>query len=97
MKIKNIWKFIRSILIVLGILLLLSLIVSKTILSYGNIEYKIIYVENGDTLWSIASKLQYDKYYNGKDIRYIIEDIKQINNLENSNLYINQEIEIPFI
>ena len=34
-------------------------------------------------------------FYKDKDIRYIIDNIKSINNLESSNLYIDQELKIP--
>lgn len=54
MKIKNFKKFVRSILIILGIIFILSLIIVKSTLSYTNYKYKTIYVKSGDTLWSIA-------------------------------------------
>lgn len=96
MKIKNVKKFIRGILIILGSIFILSLIFVKTTLSYTTNEYKTIYVKNGDTLWSIACDLQKNNsYYNGKDIRYIIGDLKEINKLNNSTVYINQELNIP--
>lgn len=98
MKIKNLKKFIRGILIVLGIIFILSLVIVKSTLSYTTKEYKTIYVKPGDTLWSIASDLQEnDNYYDGKDIRYIIGDLKEINSLNTSTVYINQEIQIPVI
>ena len=82
MKIKNIKKFIRGIFIMLGIIFILSLVIIKSTLSYTNKEYKTIYVKSGETLWSIASDLQKnDNYYEGKDIRYIIGELKQINKL----------------
>lgn len=98
MKIKNVKKFVRGVLIILGIIFILSLIIVKSTYSYTSKEYKILYVKSGDTLWSIASDLQEnDKYYEGKDIRYIIGDLKEINNLNTSTVYINQEIQIPII
>ena len=98
MKIKNFKKFIRGILIILGVIFILSLIFVKSTLSYNNKLYKTIFVKSGDTLWSIASELQEnDNYYEGKDIRYIIGDLKEINSLNNSNIYINQELQIPVI
>jgi len=98
MKIKNIKKFIRGILIVLGIIFILSLLIVKSTLSYTSKEYKTIYVNSGDTLWSIASDLQEnDNYYEGKDIRYIIGDLKEINSLNSSTVYANQELQIPVI
>ena len=77
-------------------LFVLSLICAKGTLSHKEVEYTTIYVESGDTLWNIASDLQQDNnYYKNKDIRYIIDNIKKINNLESSNLYIDQELKIP--
>lgn len=96
MKIVNVKKFIRSILIILGIILCLTLFISKSTLSHKEIEYKIIYVSEGDTLWNIAKSNQLsNKYYKNKDIRYIINDLIKINNLSNSNLKVNQELVIP--
>lgn len=96
MKIKNVKKFVRSILIILGIILSISLLISKASLSYKETEYKTISVSAGDTLWEIASYNQSSNdYYENKDIRYIINDIMKINNLENSSLTVNQELLIP--
>lgn len=98
MKIKNVKKFIRSIVLVLSIIFLLSLIIVKSTLSFTTKEYTTIYVKNGDTFWSIATDLQKNNcYYEGKDIRFIIGDLKEINGLKSSTLYINQEIKIPLI
>ena len=98
MKIKNVKKFIRSILIILGIALAIILLISKATLSHNEIEYKTIYISEGDTLWSIAKENQTsNQYYKNKDIRYIINDIMKINNLDGSNIIINQDIKIPLI
>lgn len=98
MKIKNFKKFVRGIIIILGFIFVLSLIIVKSTLSYTNKEYKTICIKSGDTLWSIALDLQEnDKYYTNKNIKYIIEDLKQINNLTTSTLYANQELQIPVI
>lgn len=98
MKIKNVKKFVRGILIVLGIIFILSLILVKSTLSYTTKEYKTIFVKSGDTLWSIALDLQEnDTYYKGKDVRYIIGDLKEINSLKTSIVYANQELQIPIV
>ena len=98
MKIKNLKRFIKSILIILGIILVLSLIIAKESYSHGEKEYKSIYVSEGDTLWDIAKDNQMNNdYYKGKDIRYIINDIIKINKLSNSDIKINQELIIPII
>lgn len=96
MKIKNVKKFVRSILIILGIILSISLLISKSSLSFKETEYKTISVSSGDTLWEIASYNQSSNdYYKNKDIRYIINDIMKINNLENSSLIVGQQLLVP--
>lgn len=98
MKITNIKKFIRSILIILGVILSLTLFISKASFSHGETEYKTIYVSEGDTLWNIAKSNQTNNgYYKDKDVRYIINDLMKINNLNNSNINVNQELLIPVI
>jgi len=98
MRIANVKKFIRSILIILGVILSLTLFISKTSFSHGETEYKIIYVSEGDTLWNIAKTNQINNgYYKDKDVRYIVNDLIRINNLNNSNININQELKIPII
>ena len=74
------------------------LLIEKASYSSKNVEYKTISVSKGDTLWNIAKNNQLNNtYYKGKDIRYIINDLVKINNLESSSLNINQELVIPFI
>ena len=98
MKIVNIKKFLRSIFIILIIIIGLSLVISKSAYSRGEWQYKTICVSKGDTLWNIAkSNQESNGYYKGKDIRYIMNDIAQINNIEKSNLKIDQELLVPMI
>jgi len=98
MKIVNLKKFIRSVAIVLGIIFVLSLIFAKSTLSHKEVEYTKFYVASGDTLWTIAEDLQLNNdYYKNKDIRDIICDLKDINNLESSSIYAQQELMIPII
>jgi len=95
MRIKNKFKFIRAILIILFIL---SILFCKTTFSYKEIEYKTYYVEKGDTLWSIAEELKLSNdYYKNKDIRAIIYDIENLNNLKLNTLHVDQKIIIPYI
>ena len=98
MRIKNKTKFIRSIIIIFVLMLAIILLISKVTLSHKEVEYRIIHISKGDTLWSVALNNQKNnEYYKGKDIRYILDDIMKINNLNNSNLKINQELLIPII
>ena len=98
MRIKNVKKFIRSIFIIIGLMFAIILLIGKASYSNKEVEYKTICVSSGDTLWNIAkSNQEYNNYYNGKDVRYIINDLMKINNLENSNLMVNQELIVPVI
>ncbi|MBR6034020.1 MAG: LysM peptidoglycan-binding domain-containing protein [Clostridia bacterium] len=90
-------KFSMSILIIVILTLgVISLMGNKNTLSHMETSLKTIYVSSGETLWEIAEvELSNNDYYADKDIRYIIKDIKEINNLSTSNLYSGQELIIP--
>ena len=45
----------------------------------------------------VTTSLYQKPHYKGKEIRYIIGHLKEINGLKNSTIYINQEIQIPVI
>lgn len=96
MKIINIKKFVRSVVILLIIIVGISLIITKTTYSHGEKGYKSICVADGDTLWSIAvSESNSNSYYKNKDIRYIINNITKENNLNSNIIQINQKLVIP--
>lgn len=98
LKIVNLSKFIRSILIILGIIVFVNFIITNTTFSHGENSYKTIYVANGDTLWSIAKEeKENNAYYENKDVRDIVNNIKTINKLSSSDLFTNQELIIPEI
>lgn len=96
MKIVNMKKFVRMVLILIGILLITTIIFSNKSYSKGEIKEKTIFVSSGDTLWNIASQEQEtNNYYSDKDIRDIIYDIRKLNNLDNSDtLKIGQKLVI---
>lgn len=96
MVIKDWKKFLRALLIIIGIIIFINFLIPDKSFSHQDVSYKTITVLNGDTLWDIAKLEQKENdYYQGKDIRDIIQDIKKLNKLENTNLKINQTIEIP--
>lgn len=96
MVVKDKKKFIRGIIFIITITIGLVLLMTNVTLSHQEIKYKTVSVVSGDTLWKIAEKEQNkNAYYKNKDIRDIIEDIKEINNLETSSLKVNQALEIP--
>ncbi len=94
MKIVNMKKFLRMTLIVFVIIIGISLYFSNVSFSKGDIKTKTVNVTKGDTLWSIAREEQENNaYYENKDIRDIIYEIKKLNKLDNnSNLKIGQRL-----
>ena len=89
-------KFVRAILIIIGITIGLNFIIMNKVFSSQEITYKKVSIIEGDTLWDIASREKKNNpYYEDDDVRDIISNIKQINNLESSNLKENQVLKIP--
>lgn len=96
LKIVNMQKFIRSLIIVILSILFLLLVGFSNTYSKGEIKYREQYIYEGDTLWSIAEKeLRENKYYENEDVRNIVHEIKNINNIDSGNLKIGQKIQIP--
>ena len=96
MRIVNKKKFVKMIILIVGIIGILFICFSNISFSKGNIKTKTIYVSNGDTLWTIAQYEQENNtYYDDKDIRDIVYEIKKLNKLENnSNLLVGQKLVI---
>lgn len=94
MKIVNKRKFINMVIFVVGIVITLFFYFSNTSFSKEEIKTKTIYVSSGDTLWSIAKQeKETNAYYEDKDVRDIIFEIKKSNNLEKtSSLKVGQKL-----
>lgn len=88
MRIVNRKKFIRSIAILIFLLVgLFNISVAKSNKEAEIIDYTIA---PGQTLWSIAKEYT----PNTKDIRETIHEIKDLNNMQDSNIYAGQTIKI---
>ena len=95
MKIVNKGKFIKTNLI---LIIIVGAIIGFTTNTYSKVEtkYKEEYVYSGDTLWSIAqNELENNKYFEGKDIRYVVNELKTVNNLTSANLKEGDKVKIP--
>ncbi len=96
LRIVNKSKFLRGFILLFVVLLFVLFNFCNKSQSEEIQHYKTITVNSGDTLWSIA---QYEKdqneYYKDLDIREIVYNIKEVNNLKTSNLQINQNLIIP--
>ena len=59
-------------------------------------KYKEESIILGDTLWSISQEeAKNNKYFENKDIREIVSEIKRINKLDNLDLREGQKLLIP--
>lgn len=66
--------------------------------SHTEVYYKEIAISSGDTLWSIAKYEQNNNiYFKNIEIRDIVAEIKQLNNLSDSNLKIGDKLSIPTV
>lgn len=95
-KIVNFRKFfVSNVILVLLVSGCIFAIVNITY-SHSDQRYKTIYTEEGDTLWNIANiEKENNSHYKNKDIRYIVNDIKQTNNLQISDLKVGQKLLVP--
>lgn len=66
---------------------------NQNCLAKKQLAMKQVCVNNNDTLWSIAGNIC-DKN-ESLNIQNVIIDIKKINNLDNSNIYVGQTLFIP--
>ena len=90
LKIKNKTRFTFSIFIIFVIIISLFSMFTSKVFSYQEPQYTEITISYGDTLWSIAQKLE-------GNINENIFNIQKINNLENCNIYEGQKLLIPVI
>ena len=98
MKIVNMKKFVRSLILMFVFLVLISFIFVNKSFSHSKKSYKQIYISCGDTLWSIAKKEKNDNaYFENKEIREIVYELKTTNKLESSDFKIGQELNIPIL
>ena len=98
MKIVNKKKFIKSVSITIGLIMFLILLLSNISFSHTEVKYKEIAISSGDTLWNIAKHEKNNNvYFEDKDIRDIVDEIKYLNNLNNSNLKVGDKLTLPTI
>ena len=95
-KIVNKNKFVKSIVnLILFILIMIWLLSNKT---YSNNEgkYKTEYVTKGETLWQIAQEeIKENQYFQNQGVRNVILEIKELNNMDTSDLSEGMQIKIP--
>lgn len=88
MKIVNMPKFIVFLIIVMFLISFCTSLLTKTVFSASPVEYDTVVVSKGDTIWSIASNL-------GGDINRNVYEIKKLNNIDNSIIFVGQKLLVP--
>ena len=95
-KIVNKEKFVKMNIIII-LFILITLLLLNTTKSSTEIKYRIDYISKGETLWDIANKEgKENSYYKNVDIREIIYDLREINNLGNGYIHEGDKIKIPY-
>lgn len=91
-KVTDLKKFKRFMFISILLISILVFASMTTLNAYSKDipQFDYISVKEGDTLWSIASN-----YSDHKEIREVIYEITDINNLENALIYPGDKIKIP--
>ena len=88
MKIKSMPRFILFLTILFFIVSFLTNMFLYKVFSHEEQSYRDIVVCKGETLWSIAKELD-------GNVNENIYNIKKLNNLSTSNLYVGQTLMIP--
>lgn len=91
-KVVNKKRFYNTLVVIVTVVLIILFLAINPINVFcnSNKDYKVVYVKEGDTLWSLASK-----HYNNYDIRKSVYNIMVYNDMENASLYAGQKIKIP--
>lgn len=87
---ENIKKMIKNVILIVVVLLLFKAAISYQIAKtdYNTYDYLVV---NNDTLWTIAG----DICDEDQNIRNVIIDIKEINNMKDSTIYVGQTLKLP--
>jgi len=90
---KRFFTFITILITIIAIIIVSVVNLQSAYSSPYSIESEDYWVKKGETLWTIAQKYKPDDY----DIRKMIYEIKELNNMETSMIYSGDKIKIPLI
>ena len=91
-RIKKYNRLVVNILFILSVLFILSLFTNFN-LANKQIKTNEIIVQNEDTIWNLAKNACKDK--DNINIQNVVIEIKKINNLTSSDIYVGQVLYIP--
>ena len=93
MVVKNKKKFVRAILLIIGISIGINLLISTTAFSHQDLKYKTVSVSSGDTLWNIAEKYMNNDY---DSVQAYMKELKEINGLSGDKIYEGKYLMVPY-
>ena len=85
---------IRNIIIMIVMIVLANTFLFP-IIGEGEIPTKSIVVANNDTLWAVASDVIKDSNDDTLNINKVMHEIKELNDMNDSNIYVGQVLQIP--
>lgn len=88
MKIKSMPRFITFLIILFIIISCITNMFINKVFSHEQEKFQNITVSQGDSLWTIAKEL-------GGNVNENVYEIKKLNNLESSIIYVGQSLIIP--
>lgn len=86
-------KNVKSRVVIIIIALLCIFVLKQKCIANKQMEMKEVIVTSNDTIWNLAQNVC--EKNNKLNIQNVIIDIKKINKLENSKIYVGQTIYIP--
>ena len=79
-----------SMFIIVAMLTASSIIFANMAYGYRDSECVVVSVKQGDTLWGLSKQ-----YCKGNDIRKYIYEVKRLNNLKGSEIYMGIDLKLP--
>ncbi|MDD4088946.1 MAG: LysM peptidoglycan-binding domain-containing protein [Tissierellia bacterium] len=91
-KVSDVMKFKRFMFLSLLLISIITFTSITSIKAYSKDipQFDYVRVQHGDTLWSIASD-----YADNEDIRQVVYEISELNNIHNNPIHIGDIIKIP--
>ena len=85
---------IRNIIILIALIILANTFLFP-IIGNGEMPTKSIVVANNDTLWKVASNVIKDANDDTLNINKVMHEIKELNNMDTSTVYVGQTLQVP--
>ena len=86
------FKTVFKNILIISLILFIMNIINTEALGKRKFLTRSYIVQDNDTVWKIASKICNNK---NLDVQNVIYDIKDLNNIDNWNIYVGENIDLP--